>query len=173
MKTLLFLTLLLSGGLVSSQNPAIDAMISDFERGKALSLAYIEAMPEGDFNFKPAEGSRSFAEQWLHVAQGMIGLSANGSGAEKIYDGQNLEETPEFHTKAEVARLVAESYDFAISGMRNLKASGLEEVVERGPFKVTRIGWIRKAKEHTDHHRGQTAVYLRLKGITPPQYQLF
>ncbi len=48
-----------------------------------------------------------------------------------------------------------------------------EDIVERGPFKVTRLGWVQKAKEHINHHRGQTAVYMRLAGVTPPQYKLF
>lgn len=32
---------------------------------------------------------------------------------------------------------------------------------------------IGKAFEHQTHHRGQTTVYLRLKGITPPAEKLF
>jgi uncharacterized damage-inducible protein DinB len=30
-----------------------------------------------------------------------------------------------------------------------------------------------KAFEHQTHHRGQATVYLRLKGVTPPQEMLF
>jgi uncharacterized damage-inducible protein DinB len=173
MKHFISLVLLFSLTTLLAQNPTAEALLADFERGKALSLAYIDAMPEEAFDFRPGEGSRSFAEQWLHVAQGMIGLSANGTGAEKIYPDQNLEKTPEFQSKPEVRRLVSESFDFAIAGIKNLDPSTYQEVVVRGPFKVTRVNWVRKAKEHTDHHRGQTAVYLRVKGIIPPQYQLF
>lgn len=156
-----------------SQTPALQGLIADFQRGKALSLAYIDAMPEAEFDFKPAEGSRSFSEQWLHMAQGMIGLSSNGTGAEKLYPGQNLEKIPEFQSKGEVRRLVAESFDFAIAGIEAMDPATLNDIVERGPFKVSKIGWVLKAKEHTNHHRGQAAVYLRLKGVVPPQYQLF
>jgi uncharacterized damage-inducible protein DinB len=30
-----------------------------------------------------------------------------------------------------------------------------------------------KVFEHQVHHRGQTTVYLRLAGVTPPQEKLF
>ena len=173
MKHFIFISMLLLTANAQGQSKDLETLISNFERGKKLSMAYIEAMPGDYFDYRPAEGSRSFAEQWLHLSQGMIGLSSNGSGLTKIFPGENLEKTPAYHSKAEVLRIVAESYDFAISGIRQMNPETLDEIVERGPFKVSRIEWIRKAKEHNDHHRGQTAVYLRLKGITPPQYQLF
>jgi uncharacterized damage-inducible protein DinB len=30
-----------------------------------------------------------------------------------------------------------------------------------------------KGFEHQTHHRGQTTIYLRLKGVKPPQEKLF
>jgi uncharacterized damage-inducible protein DinB len=34
-----------------------------------------------------------------------------------------------------------------------------------------KIGAARVVMSHMAHHRGQAEVYLRLKGITPPEYQ--
>ena len=173
MKKALFVLCLITGLATYGQDATLEALVADFERGKAMSLAYIDAMPEEAFGFRPAEGSRSYAEQFLHSSQGTIGLTANGSGASPIYKGQNLEKNPDFQTKAEVRRLVTESFDFAIAAIQKMDPATFDEIVERGPFKVTRLGWVHKAKEHLNHHRGQAAVYLRLKGIVPPQYQLF
>lgn len=173
MKTLLTTVLLMGSLTIFAQSPELESLIADFERGRELSLAYIDAMPEEAFDYRPAEGSRSYAEQFLHMAQGTIGLSSNGSGAENPYGQQNLEKETSFQTKSEVRRLVEESYDFAIAGVKGMDSEQLYEIVSRGPFNVTRIGWIQKAKEHADHHRGQAAVYLRLKEIVPPQYKLF
>jgi uncharacterized damage-inducible protein DinB len=173
MKTLLTTVLLMGSLTLLAQSPELESLIADFERGKQLSLAYIDAMPEDYFDYRPAEGSRSYAEQFLHLAQGTIGLSANGSGTENPYGQQNLEKEASFQTKSEVRRLVEESYDFAIAGIQGMDPGNLTEIVSRGPFNVTRIGWVQKAKEHADHHRGQAAVYLRLKEIVPPQYKLF
>jgi len=173
MKNNLYIYLFLITSLGFSQNATLDGQLADFERSKAMSLAYIDAMPEDQFNFRPAEGVRTFAEQMLHLAQGTFGLVANGTGEDLVYKDKNLEKEASFQTKSEVRRLVSECYDFAIAGIQKMDASKLDEVVVRGPFNVTRLGWIQKANEHAGHHRGQCAIYLRLKGITPPKYQLF
>ena len=171
-KTILICAVLIST-LGIAQNSSITNLIADFERNKTMTLSYIEAMPEDQFNFKPTDAVRSFAQQMLHLAQGTIRLSANGSGEAPIYSEKNLEEEAAFQSKSEVRRLVIESFDFAIAGLQNMDPAKIDEAVVRGPFNVSRIGWIQKAAEHLAHHRGQCAIYLRLKGITPPQYKLF
>ncbi len=168
---LLFIGLI--GLTATAQNPTIDNLVADFERGKALSLAYVDAMPEDKFSFKPTPEILSFAGQMLHTAMGTFGLSSNGSGAQNPYAGKNLMEDESLHSKTEVRRLLEESFDFAIAGVKSMDPAQFEEIVERGPFKVSRLGWIHKAKEHINHHRGQSAIYLRLAGVTPPQYKLF
>lgn len=176
MKRNIFLLLTLIGiGIFNApaQNATIDQLLADFERSKAMSLEYIEAMPEDKFDFKPTEGSRTFAAQMLHAAQGTIGLSANGTEEPRIYSDINLENEAAFQTKSEVRRIVTESFDFAIEGIKKMDPGLLDEVVVRGPYEVTRMGWLRKANEHAGHHRAQCAVYLRLQGITPPAYKLF
>jgi uncharacterized damage-inducible protein DinB len=40
-------------------------------------------------------------------------------------------------------------------------------------FEMTREVGFQKTFEHQTHHRGQTTVYLRLKGIKPPNEKLF
>ena len=175
MKRILITLVLISSSLLSvnAQNSMIDAIVADYERAKTLTLAYIDAMPDDKFSFKPTDEVRTYSEQMLHLAQGTIGLSANGTGAERIFANENLEKTEAYQTKEEVSRIVTASFDFAIEGIKNMDPASFEEIVEAGPFKVTKLGWVNKAFEHLTHHRGQCAVYLRLAGVTPPQFQLF
>ncbi|MEY4609908.1 MAG: hypothetical protein RL246_227, partial [Bacteroidota bacterium] len=42
-----------------------------------------------------------------------------------------------------------------------------------GRFDATRLQAINKCFEHQTHHRGQTTVYIRLAGGTPPAEKLF
>ncbi|MEQ8525670.1 DinB family protein [Gracilimonas sp.] len=168
--TILFLSL---SSTAFSQQFIIDELAADMERNKTMSLAYIEAMPADKFDFQPSDDVRTFAEQYLHLAQGLIGLSSNGTGATPIFQGENLEATEAYHTKAEVQRIVTESYDFAINSIKEIDPEKVTEIVQRGQFEVTRMGWVSKAIEHNTHHKGQTTIYLRMNGITPPQYQLF
>jgi uncharacterized damage-inducible protein DinB len=149
------------------------ALIKDWERAKAYTKEYLDAMPEDGINFKATPDIRSFAEQMLHLAQGTIGLSANGTAKERIYPGKNLEKSDELKNKAALTKIVMESYDFAIEGLKSMDVAKFDEVVKRGNFDVTRLGWVMKAFEHQTHHRGQCTIYLRLKGVTPPNEKLF
>lgn len=171
MKTIL--SILFLGGFALTHAQSTEEFISDFERQKTMSLAYIEAMPADKFDFRPTEGVRSFVEQMLHVSQGTFNIALNGTGGERKYAEQNLEKDASLQSKAEVVRIVTESFDYVINELKAMDASTFDEIVERGPFKVTRRGWLNKALEHVSHHRGQCAVYLRLSGVTPPQYKLF
>lgn len=173
MKILLTIAIITFWFCAIGQDMTKEALVSDFERGKAMSLAYIDAMPKDKFDFKPTPESRSFAEQMLHLAQGTIGLSANGTGANRLYPDANLEKEESLKSKAEVRRIVTETFDFAIAGIKDMDGAAFNEIVERGPFKVTRLGWFQKANEHVSHHRGQCATYLRLASVVPPEYQLF
>ena len=159
--------------LILAQNNTIDALVADYERAKSLTLAYIDAMPEDKYSFRPTEEVRTFAEQMLHLAQGTIGLAANGTGLDRIYKNENLEQTEAYQSKENVKKIVTDSFDFAIEGIKKMDPATLDEIIESSQFKVTRLGWINKALEHLVHHRGQCAVYLRIVGVTPPQYQLF
>ncbi|WP_420576553.1 DinB family protein [Ekhidna sp.] len=152
---------------------SIETLVADYERAKAMSLEYVDAMPADKFGYKPSDEVRTYAEQFLHASQGTIGLVSNGTGADRIYANANLEKDPKLQSKEEVKRMVTESFDFAIASIKNMDESTFGEIVERGPFKITRLAWIQKAHEHVSHHRGQAAVYLRMNGIAPPQYKLF
>ena len=151
-----------------------EGMVADWERSKAFSLKYIDAMPEESINYKPTDDVRTFAQQYLHIAQGNIGLVGNATDAEKIYASVNLEQEEKFYNKAALSALTAEAYDWCIDAVKSMNMSKAQEMV--GPnenFMFERIEWAKKAFEHQAHHRGQTSIYLRMKGIEPPASMLF
>jgi uncharacterized damage-inducible protein DinB len=169
-----FVLLLPLVSFASSQPLELKArLIADWERAKAYTKEYLEAMPEDGIAFKPVAEIRRFAEQMLHLAQGSIGISSNATGKERIYANMNLEKQDQFKTKEALTKVVMESYDFVIEGIKSMDESKWDETVKRGTFEVTRLGWLMKAFEHQTHHRGQCTIYLRLKGITPPNEKLF
>ncbi len=79
----------------------------------------------------------------------------------------------EYKNKASLAKVVMESYDYAIDAVKNMDPSKFSESVKRGNFELSRITLVNKAFEHQTHHRGQCTIYLRLKGVTPPNEKLF
>ena len=148
-------------------------LIKDWERAKAYTAEYLATMPADKYTAKPLEGIRSFAEQMLHLAQGSIGLSANGTGKARIFAGYNMEKSTTAQTKDSVSYYVNASYDFAIEGIKAMDANKLGELVKRGNFNESRLSWIMKGFEHQTHHRGQCTIYIRLQGVTPPNERLF
>jgi len=159
---------------VYTNNDSLKAqMMREWERAKVYTKEYLDAMPEDGTNFKPTPDIRSFAEQMLHLSQGNIGFAANATGKERPYAGKNLERMDEFKNKAALTKVVMECYDFVIDAIKGMDVSKFDEMVKRGNFENSRVVWINKAFEHQTHHRGQTTIYLRLKGVTPPNEKLF
>lgn len=171
---MLFVGLLPAMASAFTNNDSLKAqLLRDWERAKAYTKEYLDAMPEDGTNYKPSPDIRSFAEQMLHISQANLGFASNATGKERIYAGKNLAQMDEFKTKAALTKVVMECYDFVLDAIKSFDGSRWEERVKRGNFDETRLSWINKAFEHQTHHRGQTTIYLRLKGVTPPAEKLF
>jgi uncharacterized damage-inducible protein DinB len=54
-----------------------------------------------------------------------------------------------------------------------MTAAQLTEKVKFAGKELPKSLLFSKAFEHQTHHRGQTTVYLRLKGVKPPDEMLF
>lgn len=172
----LFGILILGNSVIGQglNNEAVKAnMIVDWERAKIYTREYLDAMPDDGINFKPIPDLRSFAEQMLHMSQGTISLVASATGATPIYQGKVLEKADELKNRAALTKIVMESYDFALQSLRNMDASKMDSLIKRGNYETNQFGWLNKAFEHQTHHRAQTTIYLRMKGIKPPNEKLF
>jgi uncharacterized damage-inducible protein DinB len=156
-------------------NP-ITHMVADWTRARDYTKEYLDAMPEDGVGLKPTPDIRSFAEQMLHLASGNFGFAATAAGIANPYDprqGKNLEKMDEFKTKAALTKIVIESYDFVINAIKGMDVKKMDENVKFFRFDMTRATALNKGFEHQTHHRGQTTIYLRLKGVKPPQEKLF
>jgi len=155
----------------------INLLVTEWKRAKTGVQEYIDAMPEDGIVFKPTPEIRSFAEHYLHVAGTNYAFASAASGRENPYDmltGKDPEQMENLkQDKAGLLEFVMGSYDFMIDAVKGLSDSALDEDVEFFKMKMRRHLLLAKAMEHHAHHRGQTAIYLRLKGITPPSERLF
>jgi uncharacterized damage-inducible protein DinB len=161
----------------NAQAPTAEDMkaqfIKDWERAKAYTIEYLNAMPADKYSFKAHDSIRSFAQQMLHLAQGNIGLVGTATGEFASFARANLEGSPTAQTKDSVMWYVTTSYDVAINGIKKLSTSAYGEKAKFFNFEETKYAWLLKAFEHQTHHRGQTTIYIRLVGIKPPQEKLF
>jgi uncharacterized damage-inducible protein DinB len=163
-----------SAAATSASSDPIAALVADWTRARDYTKEYLDAMPEDGMNFKPTPDIRSFAEQMLHLAAANFAFASTATGATNPQQGKNLEKMDEYKTKAGLTKIVMESYDFVINSVKGMDPKKMNEPVKLfGRFDTSRGGALSKAFEHQTHHRGQTTIYLRLKGVKPPQEKLF
>ncbi|WP_375447489.1 DinB family protein [uncultured Fibrella sp.] len=172
----LLLTLCFALGItqVVRAQASTDETVKEWERAKAYTKEYLEAMPESGYALQPTPEMRSFAEQMLHLTDADYGFGSAATG-EKLPAGVGeLEKTTTDKSKANITKLVLASYDFVIAGIKKMTPAQMNEQVKLfGRFDMSRGMALAKAFEHQTHHRGQTTVYIRLAGAKPPQEKLF
>lgn len=154
------------------QNP-INDLVKEWERAKAYTQEYLDAMPESGYALKPTPEMRSFAEQMLHLTDANYGFISAASG-EKSPVGFGESEKTSDKSKANVTKLVLAGYDFVLNSIKKMTPAQLAENVKLfSRFDMSKGTAITKCFEHQTHHRGQTTVYIRLAGAKPPQEKLF
>ena len=173
MKILATLTLFLGLSTLTFAQGSMEDMVKDWERAKAYTLEYLEAMPADKYNLKPTPDMRSFAQQMLHLTDGNYGFTSAATGVASPV-GMGASEKAEDQGKENVTKLVMAGYDFVINAIKTMTPEKLaENTTLFGRFEMSKGTALEKAFEHQTHHRGQTTVYLRLGGATPPQEKLF
>ena len=169
-KLFTFIAILAMATSLTAQTPK-DNILKDWERARAYTKEYLDAMPESGYALKPTKEMRSFAGQMLHLADANYGIV--GTATEVAPMAKDLEKSNDV-AKASVTEKVLASYDFAINAIKNYPDAKWGEMIKLfNRFDVKRGQVIDKAFEHQTHHRGQTTVYIRMAGATPPAEKLF
>jgi uncharacterized damage-inducible protein DinB len=152
---------------------SVGDIVKEWERAKAYTKEYLDAMPDSGYAFKPTAEMRSFAEQMLHLSDANYGFGSAATGEKSPYGMGELEKTAD-KSKASVTKIVLAGYDFLIDGLKKMTPAQLNEKIKLfGRFDLTKQQVLEKDFEHQTHQRGQTTVYLRLEGVKPPQEKLF
>jgi uncharacterized damage-inducible protein DinB len=154
----------------------VATLVAEWERAKAGTSEYLEAAGDDQLGFRPASECRSFAEQFLHIAATQYSFAASATGRANPLDASGVKPEKDEKLKGDpdaFRKFVLDSYDFMIEGVRALDPATLDEEVPFFKRQLPRSVLLAKAMEHHAHHRGQTAVYLRMSGITPPSERLF
>jgi len=108
----------------------------------------------------------------LHLADANYTFASTVSGKPNPL-GKNSAEKNVAQTKEATTKAVMDSYDFVINSVQEMTNEQLAEVIKFAGRDLSKAVILNKAFEHQTHHRGQTVVYLRLKGVTPPAEMLF
>ncbi len=134
--------------------------------GKLVSLA--EALPAEKYTWKPAEGVRSVAEVYTHVAGGNFFLPrAVGIDPPAGLSREMLSETD----KAKVVAMLRDSIAHARKAVEGADPAKLGAEVELFGRKMTGADALLALLSHAHEHLGQSIAYARSNGVVPPWSQ--
>jgi hypothetical protein len=159
---------------LGAQQPLIsrDALIAVVEVHKGAVLRYIDAAPDSMLGFRPTKGVRTFAEQIEHAA-GSDALIAHLAitGSQKV--PPMGDSAVYLHNKAALKKYAAAAMDHTIQMLRGVTDASMGENIVQFGAKVTRGRALMELLDHFPWTLGQTVPYLRLNGVTPPEYSPF
>jgi uncharacterized damage-inducible protein DinB len=139
--------------------------LKHWSTAKDLTIAVADAMPADGYSFKPNPEEMTFGEQIVHIA------NANYNYCTRLTDAKSPFQKPATIDKASAMKVLADSFDYCtevIQGAKDLDGTGKPDGTgKQMSGREVMLG----AYAHMAHHRGQAEVYLRVKGIKPPQYK--
>jgi uncharacterized damage-inducible protein DinB len=148
-----------------AQGDCKSAILQHLKTSRDFTIKVAEAMPEADYDFKLTPPQMSFAQQIVHLSQGMTYFLSPFKG-EKPNPPK-----PASMTKAAVVAYARSAFDEAISTVSSLTPEQLTKTYESPEGKMTGIDLLLGILDHNTHHLASAEMYLRAKGITPPEYQ--
>ncbi|MEO8127656.1 MAG: DinB family protein [Bryobacteraceae bacterium] len=150
-----------------------------FRTVRKNTIRIAEEIPEDQYNFRPAEGSRTVAETLAHIAHAARFQQEITLKGRNNLDGFDflqfmrgvMAEASKPRTKAELLELLeAEGEKFAAQ-LEGVSEEFLSQVVTfppgGNPSSRSRFDMLMSVKEHEMHHRGQLMVIQRILGQTP------
>jgi hypothetical protein len=168
--TLLTLPALLAAAPVRAQ--ASPELLADFERNRAAVLAYIDAMPDSATGFRPTSGVRDFAQQFDHIVTTNLEVAAIALRGLKAAPALG-DSTKYLHDKAALRRYADTTYGYMLGALRAATPAQLRKPVAiygQPPQPAVRLAQL--SFEHSVWTLGQLVPYLRLNGVTPPEYKM-
>jgi uncharacterized damage-inducible protein DinB len=176
MPTLAALTVLGATVPALAQSTVKDALARHWKTSGEFTVAVADAMPADGYSFRPNPVEMSFGELMAHIAAVNENACANASGLTKPELPAKLVDWSKATVKVDVSKDAAipflqESFAFCDKAVAAMTPERLDTVVGPPARNLTGFEWLWAYFTHTAHHRGQAEVYLRLKGIKPPDYR--
>jgi uncharacterized damage-inducible protein DinB len=158
-----------------AQTTQKDVLIKHWKASGQLTVAVASAMPVEGYTFRPVPEEMSFGELMAHIAAADRGACANASGLPAPALPAKISEWAKDAGKAEVDKETAiqflkDTFAFCSTAISQMPAGRMDTIVGPANRGLTGSEWLWSYFTHTAHHRGQAEVYLRLKGVKPPDY---
>jgi len=139
--------------VASAADKEVELFTDHWRKSKDFTLKVAEAMPAQNYDYKPFADARPFGGESQHLAQAegyYLGMLGKGRAPA----------APKDTGKAATVKYLTENFDWAIGVVGQLTAADMTKNLE----------FLYQAMIHTAHTRGYAEMYLRNKGIVPPEY---
>jgi uncharacterized damage-inducible protein DinB len=175
MKSILFLTLLALAVSASAQSTEKDILVKHWNTSGEFTIAVAKAMPADGYTFRPVPVEMSFGELMAHIATANRGACAVATGVQAPALPEKIAAWTKDQEKVEVdkdtaVQFLTDTFSFCTKAIPQMPDSRMTTVVGTPARNLSGGEWLWAYFTHTAHHRGQAEVYLRLKGIKPPDY---
>lgn len=149
-----------------------ETLLPEFDQEMANTRKILQAMPDGDFTWKPHPKSMALGRLASHVAE-------MPSWAEHTVNFEKLVITPDMKplNAATKAELLEAFENFVVPARAAIAGASDEHLLKTWELEygghilmsMPRIAVLRSVvMNHMIHHRGQLSVYLRLKDVPIP-----
>jgi uncharacterized damage-inducible protein DinB len=147
--------------------------IQDWKISKQFTLDVANAMPAEFYNFKPNVEEMTFGEQMAHIAGANVFRFQQITGIQPPFKFDPAK--PVATDKDSVMKMLEQSFDYVITVLPQIAPEQLRRTWHipswQGRTDPDGRAMILNMLVHTAHHRAQCEVYLRIKGIKPPDYR--
>jgi uncharacterized damage-inducible protein DinB len=162
-----------------AQNSSVNELLNmqeivhDWQISKQFTLDVANAMPAEFYSFKPNPEEMTFGEQMIHIAGANVFRFNQITGIKPPFEFNPAK--PPAADKQTAVKLLAQSFDYVLQVLPQTTAEQLKRTWHIPSWKdrpdPDRRAMLMNMFVHTAHHRAQCEVYMRAKGIKPPDYQ--
>lgn len=138
--------------------------VQSLEREYATTKKVLAAVTESGKNYRPDPNSRTAFELASHIANSDVWF------LNSIVKGEFAQEDQKpFANVAEIVTFYEKEFPAALAKVKALPADKLTKVVQAfGMFNLPAVVYLSFMNNHSIHHRGQLAAYLRPMGSKVP-----
>lgn len=141
------------------------AVLKHLKMSRDFTVKVAEQMPASDYSFKLTPAQMSFAQQMVHLSQGLSYF------VDPLLGEKPNPPKPKSTSKEDVIAFIKMSYDNAIDNVSKLTPDQLSKSYKTDEGSMTGVELLLGMLDHSTHHRASAEMYLRAKGITPTEYQ--
>jgi uncharacterized damage-inducible protein DinB len=146
--------------------------VHDWQISRQFTIDVANAMPAEFYGFKPSPEEMTFGEQIVHIAGSNVYRFHEITGIQPAFPFDPSKPLPS--DKESALKFLELSFDYVLDVLPKITPEQLKHTWDipswKGRNHPDGRAMILNMFVHTAHHRAQSEVYLRAKGIKPPDY---